>query len=60
MEPIIININYFVMLLLLLMRVTPPLLVRSIQGGFRPYAVRNNSVKSYAALKNSHFFNRFP
>ena len=35
---------------------TPPLLVRSIQGGFRPYAVRtgpvrNNSVKSYAALQ---------
>jgi len=24
------------------------------------YAVRNNSVKSYAALKNSHFLNRFP
>jgi len=24
------------------------------------YAVRNNSVKSYAAFKNSHFLNRFP
>jgi len=24
------------------------------------YAVRNNSVKLYAALKNSHFLNRFP
>ena len=24
------------------------------------YAVRNNSVKSYAALKNSHLLNRFP
>jgi len=24
------------------------------------YAVRNNSVKSYAALKNNQLFNRFP
>jgi len=44
-----------------------PLLVRSIQGFLGrtqytkgQYAVRNNSVKSYAALKNSHFLNRFP
>jgi len=28
------------------MRVTPPLLVRSIQGGFRRYAVRKGSVRS--------------
>jgi len=41
----------------------PLLLVRSIQGGRLgrtqyakgQYAVRNNSVKSYAALKNNHF-----
>jgi len=32
--------------LVLFKRVKPPLLVRSIQGGFRPYAVRKGPVRS--------------
>ena len=46
---------------------TPPLwfaVFRGVLGRTQyakgQYAVRINSVKSYAALKNSHFLNRFP
>jgi len=51
------------------MRVTPPppfwnAVFRGVLGRTQyakgQYAVGNNSVKSYAALKNSQFFNRFP
>ena len=48
-------------------RVKPPFWYAVFRGGLGrtqyakgQYAVRNNSVKSYAALKNSHLLNRFP